>query len=137
MKKEKEKQQDWEKNMKREREIKEYIKKIVEEITTFVPLIQLYHIRYQDEEENNDGGEFAVGYEPTCFSAEFHVYRKIFDQIPDKGLTEGFKNYIKFALSHEVGHLYVYELEGAKRDIEKIASLIGLLIIRVLDSRKV
>jgi len=122
----------------REKEIekvKNYIKEVISEITTFVPIIQAHQIRYEDQETNSSNGEFSVGYEPSTFNAEFHIYQGIFDQMPDKGLTEGFKRYIKLGLGHEVGHCLIYELEGTKRDIEKTASLIGFLIAKILDSR--
>jgi len=116
---------------------KKYIRKVLAEITTFVPIIQCYQIRYMDEETNPNNGEFSVSYEPTNFSAEFYVYRSIFDQIPDKGQTQGFKQYVKVGLSHEVGHCYLYELEGTRRDIERAASLIGFLVATILDNKGV
>jgi hypothetical protein len=117
------------------KEVKDYIKKAISEITTFVPIIQMWQVIWEDDDTNPSNGEFSVGYEPANFHAEFHIYQNLFDQIPDEGLTEGFKHYIKAGLGHEVGHLYIYELEGTKRDIEKVASLIGLLIHEILDSR--
>ena len=123
------------KKEKKIKEVKDYIKKVISEITTFVPIIQMWQVVWEDDDTNSSNGEFSVGYEPSNFNAEFHIYKSIFDQMPDKGLTEGFKNYIKAGLGHEVGHLYIYELEGTKRDIEKVASLIGFLIHKILDSR--
>ncbi len=122
--------------MKKEKEVKNYIKKIIEEITTFVPIIQFFQIIDEDENENKDGGEFSVYYQPANYTAEFYIYKSLFDRIPDKGLTEGFKNYIKMGLCHEIGHIFIWELEGTKRDTEKIASLIGFLIFKILEGRQ-
>lgn len=122
---------------KREKEVKDYINKVVSEISTFVPLIQVYEIRYRDQNSNSHGGEFSVIYQPTNFYAEFYVYKNIFDEVPDKGLVDGFKHYIKLSLAHEVGHCYLDELEGTEKTIEKIASLIGFLIAKILDNRGV
>ena len=122
------------KNQNKIKEVKDYIRKVILNITTFVPIIQMYQIRYEDQETNSANGEFSVRYEPENFNAEFYIYQSLFNQMPDKGLTEGFKQYIKLGLGHEVGHCLIYELEGTKRDIEKVASLIGILIGRILDN---
>jgi len=122
---------------KRIKQVKDYIDKVISEMSTFIPIIQAYQVFYENEERNSSNGDFSVGYEPENFNVEFHVYQSIFDQMPDKGMTEGFKRYIKLGLSHEVGHCYIWELEGTRKDTEKIASLIGFLIVKILDSRKV
>jgi len=36
-------------------------------------------------------------------------------------------------LCHEAGHIYIWELEGTKRDEQKIATLIGKLIYDILE----
>lgn len=117
------------------KQTKNYIEKVISEIIRIVPIIKSYQIRYEKEERNENNGEFSIVYEPTNFNAEFYIYQGIFEQIPDEGLTEGFKTYIKLGLAHEVGHCFIWELEGTKRDIEKIASLIGFLITEILDNR--
>ena len=116
----------------REKEVKDYIRKVVSEITTFVPLIQAYEIKYEDRDSNSHGGEFTIVYQTVNFYAEFYVYRNIFKQMPSEGLVDGFKHYIKLGLAHEVGHCYLDELEGTERTIEKTASLIGFLIAKIL-----
>jgi len=123
--------------LKKEKQVKDYIRKVISEISTFVPIIQTYTIRYKNQEANSSGGVFSVVYEPTNFNAEFYIYQNIFNQIPDEGLVEGFKQYIKGSLGHEIGHCYIWELEGTERNTEKIASLIGFLIAKILDSRGV
>jgi len=121
----------------KEKQLEDYIDKVISEITSFVPIIKTYQIRYMDEETNSSNGEFSVSYEPTTFDAEFYVYRSIFKKIPGEGLVKGFKDYVKIGLAHEVGHCYIWELEGIKRDIEKVASLIGFLIATILDDKKI
>ena len=123
------------KDKKKIKEIENYIHKVISEISTFVPLIKTYSIRYEDQETNSSNGVFSVNYNPTTFHVEIYVYQDLFNQMPDKGLVEGFKQYIKDSLGHEVGHCYIWELEGIERDIEKTASLIGFLISKILDSK--
>jgi len=122
---------------KRIKQVKDYIDKVISEITAFVPIIRRYEIRYMDEETNPSNGEFSVIYDPLTFDAEFRVYKDVFNKMPEKGITEGFKNYIKSGLSHEVGHCYIWELEGTHKDTEKVASQIGFLIAEILDNNKV
>lgn len=119
----------------KEKLIKNYIQKIVSEITTTVPLILTYQVYYEEKKYNSDGGLFAIFYIPENFDAEFIIYSGIFDKITEKGMSESFKNYIKVALCHEAGHTYIKELEGTKRDVEKISSQIGMLIMEILDNK--
>jgi len=123
--------------MKKNKEkVKEYIEKVIEEIVSITPVIQIYAIKFEEERENEKGGEFAVAYNPNEFYAEFFIYKKVFEQVPKEGLTKGFRDYIKLGLAHEVGHCYLWELEGTKRDIEKVATLIGFLIAQILDYKE-
>jgi len=122
---------------KKEKQLKDYINKVISEMTIFVPIIWRYEIRYMDEEVNSSNGEFSVLYDPLTFDAEFRVYKSIFEQIPDEGITKGFKQYIRTSLGHEVGHCYIWELEGTHKDTEKVASLIGFLIAEILKKRGV
>jgi len=122
---------------KRIKQVKDYIHKVISEITAFIPIIHVYEVRYVDEKTNSSNGEFSIKYEPVNFYAEFYVYEDIFERMPDKGMTEGFKRYIKLGLGHEVGHCYIWELEGTHKDTEKVASLIGFLIAEILDNNKV
>jgi len=120
------------KKKKKEEEVKKYIEKVIKEIISITPLIRVYQIKYLKAKENEDGGEFSILYNPSEFYAEFLIYSKVF-KLTAEGLTEGAKNFIKLGLAHEVGHCYLWELEGVKRDIEKIASQIGFLIVEIMD----
>ena len=119
--------------MNKRKQIKEYINKVIAKISTFVPLLIFYRIEFTEEEKNPDGGWISVYYASELFNAEFYVYNSIFEEMPEKGLTRGFKNYVKISICHEVGHLYIWRLEGTKRDIERTATLIGKLIFEQIQ----
>ena len=120
---------------KKKEKIEKYIEEVVGEITRIVPLIKFCSIRWQKEKTNSGGGEFSIDYEPTLFDATFYIYTDIFKQVPE--LTRKQKTYVKKGLYHEVGHIYLWELEGTKRDTEKIATQIGMIILELLDDRKI
>lgn len=120
---------------KEEKQIKDYIERVWEEIVSIVPLINFYEIKYREKDYNNDGGKVSIVYNPEIFKAELNVFQSFFEQMPCKGLTEGNRNYIKMCLCHEAGHVYLWEFEGTERDIEKMATQIGLLIFNILDGR--
>lgn len=123
--------------MKREKEkVKDYIHETWAEITSIcAPLLRFYQIRYSEEKCNLDGGSVGVVYEPQNLSAEVYIYTDIFEEMPSGGLTEGFKNWIKRNLCHEAGHVYLWEFEGTEKNTERMATMIGLLIMEILDSR--
>ena len=116
-------------------QLKQYISEVIGEISKIAYPIRFMEIIWKEAKTNSDGGYFSIDYTPENFDASFYVYSEIFDEIPDKGLTDKFKNFINRGLSHEAGHVLIWELEGSRRDIEKIASQIGIIIQELLDYR--
>jgi len=119
--------------MKQKKLIKEYIEQTWQRIVEIVPLVKYYEIQWLEKESNGDEGEFSIDFQPLVFDAVLYVFKNVFKRVPPEGLTDKFKNWIKMALTHEAGHLYLWEFEGTKRDREKIATLIGRLIFDILE----
>jgi hypothetical protein len=51
------------------KEVKDYIKKAISEITTFVPIIQMWQVIWEDDDTNPSNGEFSVDYEPANYAS--------------------------------------------------------------------
>ncbi|RLG42524.1 MAG: hypothetical protein DRO05_00850 [Thermoproteota archaeon] len=114
-----------------EEELKAYISKTISEYVDLVPIIRLYLVHWMDQPHNDKGSSFSMTYNPEIFSASFYIYQDIFREIPDEGLTRGFRDYIRYCLAHEFGHCLIWELDGKSSTIEKAATLIGTLLMRL------
>ncbi len=51
------------------------------------------------------------------------------DMLSSDKLTAIWKSYVMRNLAHEIGHCYIWELEGTQRDNQKVATLIGDLFL--------
>jgi len=114
-----------------EEELKRYVNKVISEYVDLIPAIRLYLVYWEDRPHNDKGSSFSVSYNPELFAASFYIYQNIFQEIPDDGLTPGFRDYVRYCLAHEIGHCVIWELEGRRDAIEKTATLIGLLLMRL------
>ena len=112
-------------------ELREFINQVISEYVDLIPIIRIYLVHWVDQDYNDKGTSFSVVYTPEIFLASFYVYQGVFREIPDEGLTAGFKDYIRYCLAHEFGHCLIWELEGRRDSIEKTATLIGTLLMRL------
>lgn len=120
------------------KQIKDYIEKVWKEICQTVFRVKFQQIRYEDDDTNDTNGWCSISYNNESYYADLLIFKSIFEEeAPDEGLTSGFKMFIKMGLCHEAGHLYIWELEGTKGNIEKISSQIGMLILEILDYRNI
>ena len=116
----------------KEETLDKLIENIIVAISKESTLIQRYQIQYEREEENSSGGQFSVLYNPTLFAMKIFVYAGVYKEVPHKGFTGSFLNWLVDKLCHEAGHTYLWELEGRKSDEEKIATLIGRIIYELV-----
>ena len=111
-----------------------YIKEVWGEISSICsPLLRYHQTSLMNEKCNDSGGSVAIRYQPEGYTAELLVFKDMFYEMPSRGFTKGYKAWIKSQICHEAGHMYLWEMEGTKRDTEKMATLIGNLIFQVLD----
>lgn len=116
--------------------VKLYVDKITGWLAEIHPLVLYYQIIYLNEDTNEHNGDMSIRYDPLNFEVELFIYKSFIKSIPDKGLTQAFKNYIKKSLCHEFGHVYIWNLEGNYREVEKVATLIGELLYRILERKE-
>lgn len=109
----------------KEADLKLYIREKWKEIANLVPIIMLYQIEYVDECDNGHGGSMSIEYSPNMLEAKLNIFRIIFKEMPDTGMTDGFKMWLDRNLGHEAAHCYLWELEGRDTDIEKLCTMIG------------
>ena len=115
-------------------ELVDYIEEVVRNYVTMLPgVILMYRTVWEDKKENEKGGFLSTIYQPLDFSATFYIYDGVFDEIPEKGLTEGFKAFIKYCIAHEIGHCLIWELDGKFGTEERVATILGSLLMRLYD----
>ena len=114
-------------------DLKEYIGEVIRGYVNLIPNVRLFLTYWMEEKENDKGSAFSVRYEPNSLAATFYIYDGLFDDIPDEGLTDGFKNYVKYCLAHEVGHCIIWELDGRHDIVEKTATIVGVLLMRLYE----
>ena len=116
--------------------IREYVKKIWGMLTSIRGCpVCYYQIDWKEEKKNSAGGYMGIDYQPVNLDAVLFVYSDIFEGLPDEGITDGFLTHVRRNLCHEMGHVYIWNLEGTKRDIELAATKVGVILMQVLDSR--
>jgi len=105
---------------------RDYIESIVQDFSNYCVLIETYTVTWK-EGYNDSGGIASIEYTPEMFSANFYLYEGF--SSTTNGINKFWKTYVKQVLSHEIGHCYIWELEGTKRDIQKVSTLIGSLFL--------
>lgn len=115
-------------------QIYEFCRLFVAASSRVVSNLRLYQIRMEDEMNNNDGGCMSICCNRNIMQADLFVYRSIYDEIPDGGMTNGFLIFLMSILGHEIGHFVIDDLEGTKRDIERGATEVGLILMKSIEN---
>jgi len=114
-------------------------KKLFEEMVMLFPHDCVYSFFSMKEEENGDGGHFAILYCPSTRKIDFYIYESLYKEVPD--LNEKQLLWLKYTIAHEIGHLFVWELaemthKKYNQDLtEKAASDIAFLLVELHDKR--
>jgi len=108
-----------------------YVNEVINAFVMLVPNILIYSVYWEEEEVNEKGSYFSVVYEPCMYYARFYVFKGLFDEIPEAGLTDSFKEFLKYCIAHEVAHCLLWGLEGRYEVEEKAATLVGSILFRL------
>jgi len=114
------------KNIDIKKKAREYIEFVVKNFCDDCNLIQSFSVTWK-EGVNDSGGNVSIEYVPEMFNAHFYLYDKFLDTL--NGLTIPWKTYVMQNIAHEIGHCYIWELEGTQRDIQKVSTLVGNLFL--------
>jgi len=107
------------------KKLDEFVCKALDRIIQEVPLVQYYSINKLRKKYNDSGGRISVSYVPEMLKATFYLYSSFYEFNPDSELD---KKAIISLLCHEVGHIFIWELTGSTKEVEKAASYVGRLV---------
>ena len=111
--------------MNKKEKLEEFVCKTLDRIIQEVPLVQYYSISRLRKKHNSTGGRISVSYVPEMLKATFYLYTSFYEFDPDSELD---KKAILSLLCHEVGHVFIWELTGMEKEVEKTATYIGRLV---------
>ena len=116
--------------MNKKEKLEEFVCKALDRIIQEAPLVQYYAIAKLTKKYNHTGGRISVAYVPEMLKATFYLYTSFYQLDPDSELD---KKEVLALLCHEVGHIFIWELTGTNKEIEKAATYIGRLIYDLVE----
>ncbi|MCD6125127.1 hypothetical protein J7J62_08160 [bacterium] len=116
--------------MNKKEKLENFVCKALDRIIQEVPLVQYYAVARLNKKHNLTGGRISVSYVPEMLKATFYLYTSFYQLNPDLELD---KKEILSLLCHEVGHIFIWELTGTNKDVEKTATYIGRLIYDLVE----